>query len=155
MTHREKILYKTSLKQWTMDKIHQRARQAEHAGKNAQDAANNEEKSSAGDKYETGRAMAQLETNMHNMLLAGIRKEISQLQALDISRIYDSVVPGSFVRCDEVSFFITAGLGKHVINGLTIIFMSPAAPLLKEILHKKANDTFTFQGREQKILEIF
>ena len=148
-------MYKTSLKQWAMDKIYQRARQAERSGKNAQDAANNEEKSSAGDKYETARSMAQLETNMHNMMLAGIRKEISQLQALDISRIYDSVVPGSFVRCDEFSFFITAGLGKHLINGSTIIFMSPDAPLLKEILHKKANDTFTFQGRQNKILEVF
>jgi hypothetical protein len=155
MTSKEKILYKSSLKQFALDKINQRAMQAMNAVRNAQDAANSEEKSSAGDKYETGRAMAHLETDLHNKLLSDIRKEMNQLQLLDISHINDRVIPGSFVRCDEISFFFSAGLGKQVIGGTTVIFVSPQAPVLKELLHKKATDTFIFQGRKMIIHEVF
>ena len=44
--------------------------------KDAQEGANNETKSSAGDKHETGRAMAQLETEKLNTQL----NEANQLQ---------------------------------------------------------------------------
>lgn len=50
----------------------------------AQEAANSESKSSAGDKYETGRAMAQLERDRHAQLLAEAQKVERELTQLNI-----------------------------------------------------------------------
>ena len=45
--------------------VQQRIDTARHAMTAAQESANEEGKSSAGDKYETGRAMAQIERDRH------------------------------------------------------------------------------------------
>ncbi len=48
----------------------------------AQEAANSEGKSPAGDKYETGRAMGQLQKEMHGRQLAEYAKEVKALQSI-------------------------------------------------------------------------
>jgi hypothetical protein len=54
--------------------VHQRIASAEEAIRMAQESANQEGKSSAGDKYETGRAMAQLEIEKASGQLAEANK---------------------------------------------------------------------------------
>ncbi|HUR10486.1 MAG TPA: hypothetical protein VM012_03915 [Flavitalea sp.] len=155
MTIEEKIQYKYQLKQFALEMIQRRAEIVKKIINNAQAAANSEEKSSAGDKYETGRAMAHLETDMHKRQLAEIEKELAALFTIDTSRLYDLASAGAFIQCGEVSFFIYAGLGKQMFNGNEILFLSPYAPLAKTIINKKASDTFQFKGTQIKIQLIF
>ena len=62
MTDHQKLSFKAfKLKNFALDLIGQRMTTAKEAMQQAQESANSEEKSSAGDKYETGRAMGHLQ----------------------------------------------------------------------------------------------
>jgi len=122
---------------------------------NAQQAANNEEKSSAGDKYETARAMSHLEKEMHSKQLAQQLKELSLLRAVNVDVVNTSVNTGACIECPNMIFFIAAGLGKQIIEEKTIFFLSPHAPLAKLLQHKQAGDKFIFNGVETNILDVF
>lgn len=155
MTSQEMLTFKATLKQTGLDLISQRIALAKQMIANAQEAANSEEKSSAGDKYETGRAMGHLEKDMHTRQQEENKLELDKLQKVNAEKIYTTAQPGTFIRCKDESFFIAAGLGKQVINGETVFFLSPLSPLAKLLNGKKEGDTFLFNKAERSILELF
>lgn len=155
MTVSEKIALKTRLKQHCIAVIEQRIAASKAIIDNAQEAANNEEKSSAGDKYETARAMSHLEKDMHARQLAEHRKDLAALNVIDTTIIHTSVTSGALIDCNAVSFFIAAGLGKQQVDDKIIWFLSPQAPLLKQLLHKKTGDSFTFSNNTVAITDIY
>lgn len=117
----------------------------------AQDAANEEEKSSAGDKYETSRAMSHLQKDMYAKHLEENRQELSRLKSVNYEKLYNEAAPGALVAAGDNLFFLAAGLGKHSVDGVTIYFLSPSAPLAKLLLHKKKGDHIHFNNQEIKI----
>jgi len=155
MTSQEMIAFKNSLKKAGELVIEERIAITKSAINNAQEAANSEDKSSAGDKYETGRAMGHLQKDMYARQQAENMKELDQLQKVNTNVIYTSAQTGAFIRCSGHSFFIAAGLGKQQINDQPIFFLSPHAPLAKLLLHKKAGDRFLFNKVETEILEVY
>lgn len=154
MTRQETIDFKTGLKAFGESLIKERIAIAKRAIDNAQESANSEDKSSAGDKYETGRAMGHLQKDMFARQQAEHMKELDQLQKVNTDTIYETARTGAFVKCADHSFFIAAGLGKQLIGGQTVFFLSPHAPLAKLLLHKKAGDSFLFNKIETVILEV-
>jgi len=155
MDQTEKLALKASLKQFGLDLIHRRIEVARQAANQAQESANQEEKSSAGDKYETGRAMGHLQREMYARQQAEYEREHTALLQIRTETLYTSAVPGAFIQCSDIAFFIAAGLGKQTVDGNTILFLSPAAPLAKILQNKKAGDTFLFTGRTLTIEDIF
>src|SRR5579864_2189317 len=105
MTIPEKIAFKNKLKKFGLDLLSRRIATAREAMDQAQEAANSEEKSSAGDKYETGRAMGQLQKEMHSRQLAAYAKEVKALQSVVTDRLCDRGVAGAFVQTKEIAFF--------------------------------------------------
>lgn len=155
MTDTDKIAFKNKLKQVAQQLIEQRIAAVKIIIDNAQEAANSEEKSSAGDKYETARAMNQLEKEMHSKQLAQQLKELALLHDVKTDVVYPAVVTGACVQCADLIFFIGAGLGKQTIEGKLVIFLSPLAPLAKVLLHKQAGDLFVFNGKETAIETVY
>jgi hypothetical protein len=155
MTTQDKITFKTLLKQTGIDLINERITTAKRRIDDAQESANQEEKSSAGDKYETGRAMGHLEKELHSRQLSENLKELALLQDINTGVLYTAAASGAFIACPPSFFFLAAGLGKQTVDGKTILFLSPFAPLAKLILHKKTGDTFLFKGFPQRIEELF
>lgn len=155
MTNVEMISFKASLKKQAEFLIKERIATTKLAIDNAQEAANNEGKSSAGDKYETGRAMGHLEKDMYARQQAENMKELDLLQKVNTNIIYTHAQTGAYVRCSDHSFFMAVGLGKQQVDDQLILFLSPYAPLAKLLLHKKAGDSFLFNKKETVILEIF
>ncbi|MEO7449836.1 MAG: hypothetical protein ABIU63_02405 [Chitinophagaceae bacterium] len=155
MTTEEKILFKNHLKHFCQVRIEQRMAAAREAIRHAQDAANNEEKSSAGDKYETGRAMGHLQKDMHARQLSEYIKELSDLLAVNTSIIYEQVTAGVFFETEKLAFFIAAGLGKQIVDDKQILFLSPHAPLAGSLQDKKIGDAFIFSGMSVSIKELF
>lgn len=155
MRDSERIDFKNRLKLICKSLIEQRMDATKLAKQHAQEAANNEEKSSAGDKYETARAMSQHEKEMHSKQLAEIIKELAVLHAIDVNKICKVGEPGSFVECLRVSFFIVAGLGKQTVDGQVIYFLSPKAPLARALYNKKTRDHFVFNQVETQIVDLY
>ncbi len=151
----EKIAYKKKLHQHCITIIKQRMNAAMESMQNAQAAANSEEKSSAGDKYETSRAMSHLEKDMHSRQLTANQLELAALLTVDCNKIYTSVLKGSIVNCNEITFFIAAGLGKISFEGETMYVLSPNAPVAKSLLHKVAGNSVHFNNKELIILTLF
>jgi len=155
VTESEKIAFKNGLKLAAQQLIEQRIAAAKKLIDNAQEAANSEEKSSAGDKYETARAMNQLEKEMHSKQLAQQIRELALLHEVKVEVIYPAATMGACIECADLTFFIAAGLGKQTIDSKQIIFLSPQAPLARLLQHKKAGESFIFNGKDTVIETVY
>lgn len=155
MTREEKILYKQQLKQSGLDLIGQRIANTRLQMEEAQQAANQEGKSSAGDKYETARAMNHLQKDMFARQLDEQSREQAALYAVDADKLYETATAGAVLQSDKLTFFIAAGLGKQTVNGHTVLYLSPKAPLAQQLQHKKQGDHFVFNGIQTIIADLF
>lgn len=155
MNDTEKLAFKQKLKQFAADLIRQRIATAQTAVEHAQQAANSEDKSSAGDKYETGRAMGHLEKDMYSRQLAGALAELGALQAIPVQTLCTHAAPGAVVTTTSATFFISAGLGRQVVDGLEVFFLSAKAPLAILLQQKTTGTQFQFNGRHTHIVELY
>ena len=155
MTKAEKISFKQKLKQAGLAVIEQRMASAQQLMQEAQESANAEGKSSAGDKYETARAMGHLQKDMYARQFSEQAKERAALQTVNVDTVVESVTTGAYVQCGKTTFFIAAGLGKQEIDGSIVFFLSPQAPLALLMQHKKAGDHFVFNNTHTIIAELF
>lgn len=120
----------------------------------AQEAANNETKSSAGDKHETGRAMAQLETEKLTTQLTEAIKIEQTLQQINPNLTNQQVSLGSLVITDSGNFYLAAGLGKIEVDKNTYFVISTAAPIAQQLIGLTKNSSFTFNGKKYNIVEV-
>ena len=125
------------------------------AMQHAQESANSEDKNSAGDKYETGRAAGQLESEMHGVNLKKHRVDLAVLKTIDPKIIHTLCGLGAAIRCEGFFFFISLGLGAATHPLGKIFMLSPQAPIAIVLKGKKTGDSFLMNGRQVKILEVF
>lgn len=120
-----------------------------------QQSANQESKSSMGDKYETGRAMAQNEVFMLRTQLENLRLELGKFEGTDFSFHREDCAAGSLVRTGNGWFLLSAALGKASVSGQAVMCISLDSPLGKALLGKRKEETFSVNGKEGRILEVF
>lgn len=117
----------------------------------AKESRDNDTKSSAGDKYETGRAMMQQEMDQAEKRLAQIKALKNELNRLPLEETSNKVIPGSFIKTTSGLFFIGVSLGKVEIGDQVVFAISTASPLGKLLHAKKVGDLILFNGQEQTI----
>jgi transcription elongation GreA/GreB family factor len=127
---------------------------AKQAMDHAQQSANEEGKSSAGDKYETGRAMMQIERDRAAHQL----QEAIQLKSV-LDQIKSEIKPerislGSLVVTDSKRIFISIGIGKLVVSDIEYFIVAPTSPLGRALTGLKVNDQLTFNKEVMTIREI-
>src|SRR5918993_1910775 len=155
MTLTEKLLFKKRLLQTCADILKERMTNTSLLMENLQRSANSEEKSSAGDKYETSRAMSHLEKDMYAKQLQQTRYELSMLMDTDCSSIHSEASKGSIIECTGTTFFIAAGIGKVEFDNLRIMVLSPFAPMGKLLSGKKEGDQVSFNKLLLTIQRVF
>ncbi|MEP7253939.1 MAG: hypothetical protein ABI683_16210 [Ginsengibacter sp.] len=155
MTTTQKTDYKKRLKSQCVDIIQQRIENLKNSMKNAQAAANQEEKSSAGDKYETARAMSHMEKDMHAKQLASNMSELQNLTSVNCDKLYQCAEKGSVVDCETILFFIAAGLGKIVFENTIVYLVSPSAPIFKTLKNKTMGEHFSFSNKDYLINDVY
>jgi hypothetical protein len=119
-----------------------------------QDSVNNETKSSAGDKHETGRAMAQLEVEQRVKSLLEIENLIQQLKRIDPQLVCQHVTQGALVETDLGVYYVSVGLGVRKISEKLIFCIGQQAPIYQQMKSLKEQEEFVFQGKRQKIKHI-
>jgi transcription elongation GreA/GreB family factor len=133
--------------------VNQRIANAQHALSDAQQAANGEEKSSAGDKYETGRAMAHLERE----------KAAQQLnEALKLAEVLGKIKQeataiiglGSVVITNAGNFYLSISAGKMEVAGIDFIALSVVSPIGALLMNKKVGEKFIFNKQSFVIQAI-
>ena len=116
--------------------------------KSAQESANTEMKSSAGDKHETGRSMAQLETEKNAIQLAEANKLKHVIGLINPEEKHDKVELGALVITNLGQYFISVSVGKITL-GKTIYFgVSAVSPIGQAFLNHKKGDEIVFNGRK-------
>lgn len=122
--------------------------------KHAQDSANAEEKSSAGDKYETGRAMAQIERDKAAHQLEEALKLKSILNQINPVAVVNKVTQGSLVITEANRFYLAISIGKIEVDGEDFLVIAPTSPIGQTLLHSKVGDQFTFNKQVHVVREI-
>ncbi|WP_370087772.1 hypothetical protein [Ekhidna sp.] len=118
------------------------------------ESAISETKSSMGDKYETGREMMMQEGNRLSHQLDLYLSQLATLKSIDAEKSLDHVKSGSLIQTNKGWFYISAPIGQVVHNEKRIFVISPSAPLAKEMMNKAINDSFTFNGQAQTIVDL-
>jgi transcription elongation GreA/GreB family factor len=121
---------------------------------NINEAANNETKSSAGDKHETSRAMMQLEQEKLGKQLKELQEQRSELEKIDISKPSLQISKGTLIQSDKGFLFISIGLGKIIVEEKTVFAISPQSPLGIKLLGKKENDIAEMNGVKYTIQKL-
>ena len=147
--------YKIRLHTFCIEIIKERISATIQSIQNAQAAANSEEKSSAGDKYETSRAMSHLEKDMHSRQLVANQTELAQLLNVKTNNTHTHIAIGSIVISAGFTFFIAAGLGKISFEGETVYVLSPNAPVAKSILNQTTGNKIIFNNKEMVIDNVY
>lgn len=121
----------------------------------ARESQANDTKSSAGDKFETGRSMMQMEISKNEAQLQTTKYMKHELSKIDATKKLESVQFGSIIQTSSGSYFISLPLGKVEIEKTSIFCISLASPIGKALFEKKSGDKVEFQGRSIEILNIY
>lgn len=145
---------KEELKLKCIDLIQEKISMIKNAINAAQASANEETKSSAGDKYETGRAMAQLEIEKLTAQLGENQKLIQQLDTLNLQEEKTKIRLGSLIYTEQANYFLSISLGNVTLENQSFILLSPSSPIGKLFLGKTAGEEIEFNGRKIGIKRI-
>ncbi len=111
-----------------------------------QESLTKETKSSAGDKYETGRAMLQLEREKLGFRLHELEKSKNTLSQVKIHTNKDRITVGSLFWTDKHCYFIAISAGKCKIQESTVFCISAQTPIALQALGKQLGQTFIING---------
>ena len=131
-----------------------RVTNAQKAIQAAKAAKSNETKSTAGDKFETGRAMMQAEEDRSNIQLAkalAFQSDLAQVNRFTTSK---TAVLGSLVIADSGTYFLSIGAGKIMMDNTTYFAISLASPIGQLLFGKGVGEKISFRGKEIVIQRI-
>jgi hypothetical protein len=105
---------------------------------------NSDTKSSAGDKFETSREMAQIEIHK-------IENEILKTQQF-ISDLHSKGT--QFINTDKGTFLISIPFGKLTLNNSEVFCISKTAPITNPLINTKVSANFDYRGVAYNVLDI-
>jgi transcription elongation GreA/GreB family factor len=150
----EPLAIKKALVAQLLHHLEQNIAETEQAIASAKESRDNESKSSAGDKYETGRAMMQIELENNGRQLEKTRLAKQDLEQLNLQEPHTQVSQGSLVETNQGIYFISIGFGKLELAEQPYYAISLASPIGQALKHAKLGDRVSFQGNVLEILEL-
>ncbi len=121
----------------------------------AQAAANEDTKSSAGDKYETTRAMMQIEIENLSKRLADAQRILQILQQINVQKQYVAATTGAVIATTQGNYFMAVGIGKMTVEGVDFFVISPQSPIGAKLHHTNVHDEVAFNGKKIIINAIY
>lgn len=120
----------------------------------AQDSANHETKSTAGDKHDTARAMAHLESEKNAKQLIEINKLKKVLPYLKDHKNKEIIELGSIVKTNGSNYYISISLGKIDLKDESYFAISAVTPIGRLLIGKTVGDSILFNGKSIEILTV-
>jgi transcription elongation GreA/GreB family factor len=145
---------KSALYQLCLNFIDQRILTAETALKQAREASNDDTKSSAGDKYETSREMAQQDIDRNKRLLMDAQENQKLLLAIKDTPLNEMARNGSLVYTNQGKFYLSISAGQLSLNQDTFFAISAVSPIGQNLLGKRVGDQFDFNGKKYEVIAI-
>ena len=148
------MLLKEKIYQTCLHLLNQQVADMEHSLQDLVAGMTDDTKSSAGDKHETARAMAQLEQEKINNQLSAVKSQLQVLQQLDISILSLKAYNGSLIKSDKGYLFLSVAIGKIVVNEQTVIVLSSQSPLGKLLMGRQVNEIVEMNGIRYFLIDI-
>jgi regulator of replication initiation timing len=111
-------------------------------------------KSSAGDKFETSREMAQQELGKLSTQLSEQQRIKSLVENQSIEKMTQAKL-GAVIETNKGFFLLGIPIGNSLFEGKNIVGIGLGAPLGQLMLHKKKSDRISFNSQEFIIEEIY
>jgi len=134
--------------------LEERMMAAEAAMISAQESANTNEKSSMGDKYETGRAMSLQERDLYAKQLDALQKEYRKLKVIDAHAVQSIIETGALVQTENKWYWVAIAFGQVQLGENRVMVVSPLSPVAQQMLGKRTGDGFEINGKKEKILGV-
>ncbi len=117
-------------------------------------ARNDDTKSSAGDKFETGRARMQQQLDQLLNQQSRIQQQVLLLNSISTPNNNIHVSQGSLVETDTGIYYMSIGLGKLTIEDQMVFIISNESPIGKLLFHKKVGQEIIFNNKKSTIIKI-
>jgi transcription elongation GreA/GreB family factor len=117
--------------------------------------AQNDAKSSAGDKHETTLSKLHIEQEKIAHKLKEAIESKDTLSKIDIQKLSDRVVLGSLVKTNHLTAFVGISMSKLVVDHQNIFGITTQSPLGQQLLGKSVGDKFLVNGVNYEVLEVF
>lgn len=114
-----------------------------------------ETKSSAGDKFETGRAMIHIEIDKLKTYVGEQKSLLAALQSILYEEEHTQIKNGSIVETKQANYWIVASIGKLTIGNKVFFALSSSAPLAKILIGKVQGDQVRFLENTIDILKVY
>lgn len=113
-------------------------------------------KSTAGDKHETSRAMAQLEMEKLGKQLSDYQQQLQWVRQLQLQEHNSSetVTVGSLIQLSNGWYFLGPGIGKINYPENSVFCISMQSPIGQQLLNKKIGQEITLPNLNLKIVSI-
>ena len=117
-------------------------------------ALEQESKSSAGDKHETGRAMLHLEMEKASQQFQAAQQMKETLDRIHINSSVGNIKLGSLVITNQGVYFIAISAGIITIDKKQYFAVSPASPIGRLLIGKEQGETVSLGAKTIKIKSI-
>ncbi|MBD3628063.1 hypothetical protein [Cyclobacterium sp.] len=118
------------------------------------EASQSETKSSAGDKYETGRESINQSRSLLEKQLSLIgqwRNKLKKIRIGPISQVYE----GALIEFGGALIWVAVPLGKLELEGREFQLVSENSPLIQVLASKREGEGAVFRGQQIEILKIW
>jgi transcription elongation GreA/GreB family factor len=114
-----------------------------------------EEKNSAGDKYETSRETMTQDLNSLEKQIKQGKMDLEELYRLQaIKDTPPTVQEGSLVKLGADWFLLAVSIGQVKVDDKQVFLLSKNSPLGELLVGKKKNESIQFRGKLQPLSEI-
>ncbi len=117
--------------------------------------AQNDAKSSAGDKHETTLSKLHIEQEKIANKLKEALEQKAILSKLDITQVSNKVVLGSLVKTNHLTVLVSTALPKITVDNQAVFAISPQSPLGLQLMGKSIDDEFLVNNVSYQIVTIF
>ncbi len=147
--------FKSQVFQAAFDLLEEKNKLLSSELKSLEQSIHEDTKSSAGDKYETGREMIRQEIGkVENQFKQNKMFVMELTHYLDAQKPSLKISEGSLVCWGEDWLFISISIGQIEVNGQKVFLLSKNSPLGNELLGKGKQDQVTFRGKSKMIKEL-
>lgn len=139
---------KIKVHQICLSVVNQRIAECKENMASIDESSQNEAKSTAGDKFETGIEMLQQEFERIDTQLKHLISLKEELMAINPVPERNRVSPGALVKTNLGTYYISAAVGKVIVDNMSVYALSPQSPMVLSLLGKVVGDQAVVNGRQ-------
>ncbi|MCZ8134621.1 MAG: hypothetical protein O9252_03850 [Algoriphagus sp.] len=147
--------FKAKVYQTAIDQLKQKETLLAEERKNIIESILEEDKNSAGDKYETSRETMTQDLNSLEKQIKQSKLDLEELYRLNtIKDTPPTVQEGALIKLGTEWFLLAVSIGQIKVDDAKVFLLSKNSPLGELLIGKKKKEQINFRGKMQVIEEL-